>query len=158
LRLNLLTAGAWAERLGDQMGVTASEDVMMAWLEEHSRIQAESINGFTQDALVEALNEPEPLTAVRDLFILAIGTWALRQAATGVTAASNFGANEAARAARLTMKTWRVNSGNPRPAHSAMNGMAIRIGDRFPTGQKWPGDPAGGAENNAHCECSVEFS
>ena len=158
LRLNLLTAGAWAELIAEQTGVMVSEEFMMAWLEEHSRIQAEGINGQMQDALVEALVDPEPLEAVKAVFALAIAVWALRQAGTGVTAAGNFGANEAANAARLTTKTWRVNSGNPRSMHAALNGMSIPIGDRFPTGQKWPGDPAGGAENNANCECTVEFS
>lgn len=158
LRLNTLTAMAWAELIGDQAGITASEDRMLVWLEEHSRVQAESMNLQTQTAVAEALREPEPLEAVKNVFLLAVGTWALRQAMTAVTAASNFGATETARAGGLRSKTWRVNSSNPRPEHAALNGMTIPIGDSFPTGQKWPGDPAGGAENNANCQCSVEFS
>lgn len=158
LRLNVLTATAWAELIGEQTGVPVSEERMTHWLEEHSRIQAESINQQTQDELTAALNEPEPLEAVKNVFKMALTAWVLRQAISGVTAASNFGAHEAANAARLTMKTWRTHSGNPRPAHAKQNGMTIPIGDRFPNGQRWPGDPAGGAENNANCECSIEFS
>ncbi len=158
LKLNTLTALAWAERMAEQTGMAASEERMRHWLEEHSRIMAEGINGETQAALAAALNEPDSLQAVKDLFAMAITVWALRQAGTGVTAASQFGAHEAANAARLTTKTWRTNSSNPRPSHSAQNGMSIPIGDHFPNGQKWPGDPAGGADDNANCECTVEFS
>lgn len=158
LRLNLLTAAAWAERMAEQTGLAASEDGMMAWLTEHSRIQAENINRQTQTELTAALNEPDALDAVKKLFVAAITVWALRQARSGVTAASNFGSHEGARAAGLRMKTWRTHSGDSRDSHAAQNGMTIPIGDRFPNGQKWPGDPAGGADDNANCECTVEFS
>jgi hypothetical protein len=158
LKLNLLTATAWAERMVEQTGEAVSMDRMRPWLEEHARISAEGTNEQMRVALEAALNEPEALDAVKNVFAVAIGAWALRQAVSGVTAASNFGANEAANAARLTSKTWRTNSGNPRDTHAALSGVTIPIGDRFSTGQRWPGDPAGGAENNANCECSVDFS
>ncbi len=158
LRLNVLTAVAWAEWMAEQTGLAASEERMMAWLEEHSRVQAEGINGQMRDELTAALNEPEALEAVKKVFGLAAVVWALRQARSGVTAASMFGANEGAQASGLTSKTWRTNSGNSRDSHAALNGVTIPIGDRFANGQKWPGDPAGGADDNANCECSVEFS
>lgn len=158
LRLNTLTAMAWAERLAEQTGIPASGDAMMAWLQEHSRIQAEYINLQTQTELTAALNEPDALAAAKALFVLAITVWALRQARTGVTAASSFGSVEGARAGGLRMKTWRTHSGDSRDSHAAQNGLSIPIGDRFPNGQKWPGDPAGGAEENSNCECTVEFS
>lgn len=131
---------------------------MLAWLKEHSRLQAAGINANTREAVTEALRDPEPLEAVKSVFAQAVAVWAVREAVSGVTAASNFGANETARAGQLTKKTWRTNSDNPRPEHVALNGMTIPIDDKFPTGQMWPGDPAGGARNNANCECSVEFS
>ena len=131
---------------------------MLPWLQEHSRIQAENINIFTREAVTGALLAPEPLEAVKDVFNTALTVWAARQAVSGVTTASNFGANEAARAGNLGEKTWRVNSGNPRDEHSALNGVKVGIRDLFPNGMRWPGDPAGGAENNANCQCSVEFS
>ena len=40
----------------------------------------------------------------------------------------------------LETKTWRTHSGNPRPSHKAMDGMTIGIREKFPTGQRWPGD------------------
>jgi hypothetical protein len=74
-----------------------------------------------------------------------------------VTSAASFGANEAANAGGLRTKTWRVNSTNPRDGHAALNGVTVGIRDKFPNGMRWPGDPAGGAENNANCLCSVVF-
>jgi HK97 family phage portal protein len=158
LKLNLLTATAWAEQMVEQTGVAVSEERMRPWLEEHARISAEGTNEQMRVELEAALNEPEALDSVKNVFAVAIGAWALRQATSGVTTASNFGANEGARSARLTSKTWRTNSQNPRPEHAALSGVTIPIGQRFPTGQRWPGDPAGVAENNANCECSVDFS
>lgn len=158
LGLNSMTAVSFAERLAEQIGqADFSEDVMMPWLVEHSRIMAEGINGETQAAIEKALLEPEPGEAVRNVFVTAVSAWALRQAVSGVTAAANFGSNEAARAAGLRSKTWRVNSGNPRPEHAAMDGETVGIRENFSNGMLWPGDPAGGADNNSGCQCSVEF-
>jgi len=51
-----------------------------------------------------------------------------------------------------------VNSSNPRPDHAALNGTTVGIRDKFPNGLRWPGDPQGGAEQNANCQCTVRFS
>lgn len=158
LKLNRLTALAWAQRLAEQMDIEVSEDAMLPWLMEHSRIQAEGINSRMQQAVVEALREEDPPSAVRGAFDVALSAWSISQAVTAVTTASNFGANEAANAGQLAQKTWRVNSGDPRDSHATMDGLTIPIDSTFPTGQRWPGDPAGGAANNANCQCSVEFS
>ena len=42
-------------------------------------------------------------------------------------------------------------------AHAAMNGEKADVRARFSNGMMWPGDPAGGADNNAGCMCSVRF-
>jgi HK97 family phage portal protein len=158
LRLNRLTAVAWAERMAEQAGSEVSEDPMLAWLIEHSRIQAEGINGQTRAALEEALRQPEPRQAVKDVFGLALSVWAVRQAVTAVTSAANFGSSEGARASGLQSKTWRVNSSNPRDSHAAMDGETVGVRETFSNGMRWPGDPAGGAEEVAGCQCSVEFN
>lgn len=131
---------------------------MLPYLSEHSRIQSTYINTYTRDQVETALKEPDPVSAVKDLFGQAVSVWATREAVTAVTAMSNFGTQEAARSGGLRKKTWRVNSGNPRDTHSAMNGQTVGIRENFSNGMRWPGDPAGGAENNANCQCSVEFS
>lgn len=163
LGLNQVTAVEWATLTASQTGVDVGDvDVfearMLPWLMEHSRIQAEGINAQVREELEKALGDPDdPTGAVKRLFELAVATWAVEQAVSAVTSAANFGSVEAARAGGLRSKTWRVNSGNPRPTHAALDGMTIGIRDLFPTGQRWPGDPAGGADNNANCECSIEF-
>ena len=162
-RLNNLTAKAWADRMFSQMGQTvgdadAFDAIMLPWLEEHSRIQAESINGQVRDGVSQAITQDDPLEAVKDLFSAAVGVWALREAVGAVTSAGNFGANEAARAANLRQKTWRVNSGNPRESHAALDGETVGIRELFSNGLRWPGDPSGSADDNAGCQCSVEFS
>lgn len=161
-RLNNLTAMAWSEHMIDQ-GLTiddrqAFEDRMLPWLQEHSRVQAENINLRVRDGLVEALVQTDPMQSVKDMFVLATGTWALQQAVSSVTTAASFGAFEAANAGGLRQKTWHVNSSNPRPSHAAQDGMTIGLRDRFPNGLKWPGDPAGTADENANCNCTVSFS
>lgn len=163
LPLNVFTARTWAELVLGSIEADVDEDVMeqrmLPWLQEHTRIQAEYINDAVRDGLEDALREEEPQSAVTDLFKTAATAWAARQAVSAVTTAENFGAMEGAKASRaLTEKTWQVNSGNPRPDHAALNGTRVGIRERFPNGQRWPGDPAGGAEQNANCQCTVRFS
>lgn len=157
-RLNHLTSVTWANRMAELMETEVSEDRMLAWLEEHSRIQTENINQRTRDEIMVALNDPEPLEAVKYIFGLAFTVWAGRQAVSSVTTCMNFGANEAANAAGRRTKTWRVNSSNPRASHAAMHGETVAIKDLFSNGMRWPGDPAGGADEVANCYCTVEFN
>jgi hypothetical protein len=56
------------------------------------------------------------------------------------------------------VKTWRVTSTNPRTAHVRMNGETVPIGDKFSNGMNWPGDPRGGPDEVAGCECSVDVA
>jgi HK97 family phage portal protein len=157
LRLNVLTAGSWANEMAAAMEAEVSEERMLPWLREHSRIQAEYINERTRGQVEGALLEPEPKEAIKTVFTNALTVWAVREATSAVTTASNFGAHEAANAAGLRTKTWRVNSSNPRDEHLALNGETVGIRELFSNGMRWPGDPRGGAENNANCMCSVEF-
>jgi hypothetical protein len=162
LRLNNLTAMAWAEYMIEQTGadiedMQAFQARMLPWLQEHSTIQATYINSQTRDAVTGALREVDPLQAVKDLFAAAITVWAVRQAIGAVTTASNFGSHEAASAGNLRRKRWRVNSRNPRDSHQAMDGETVGIRDLFSNGLRWPGDPRGSAEDNANCQCTVDF-
>jgi HK97 family phage portal protein len=160
-KLNLLVAGAWGllllKRLDVEVDETAFEAGMTAWLDEHSRVQAAYINDQVRDELEAALTGPDPRNAVKGLFATAVAVWAVRQAVGVVTAASNFGASEGARAGGLRTKTWHVNSNNPRDSHAALNGVTVGIRESFPNGLRWPGDSRGSAEENANCQCSVEF-
>lgn len=158
LPLNTLTATTWADMAAAALESDVDHDRMMPWIEEHSRIQAEYINASTRDQLEAALRDPEPREAAASLFEQALTTWVIRQAVGAVTTVINFGATEGAAAGGMSRKTWQVNSGNPRDSHAALDGVTVGIRDRFPNGLRWPGDPQGGAEENANCQCSVRFS
>lgn len=156
--LNLATASEWANLTAAKLGTDVSDDPMIPYIEEHSRIQATYINDFTRNNLEAALREPDPVDATRNMFDQAANVWAVREAITAVTSMSSFGTNEAARAGGLRTKTWNVNSSNPRPEHIAMAGETVGIRETFSNGMRWPGDPAGGADQVANCQCSVSFS
>lgn len=153
--LNAATAQAWADEVAGELDAEVSQEAMEAWLKQHSQVQSEYLNGQVKEAIAEALLAEDPLAAVKDIFVTAISVWALGQAMSAVTSASNFGASEAATAGGLRTKTWKVNSSNPRDLHLRMDGETVGVRERFSNGMRWPGDPAGGAENNAHCQCSV---
>jgi HK97 family phage portal protein len=156
-KLSTATATVWARYVADQMDTEFPEDSIEGYLEEHARIVAENINATTADGIAKALKGDSLLDDVKRLFEVAIAVRAAQEARSSVTAMANFGAQEGAKAGGIKSKTWQVNSGNPRPEHAAMNGETVDIGDVFSNGMRWPGDPAGGAENNSNCECSVIF-
>ena len=130
---------------------------MAAWLQEHSRIAAENINAATRASLIEALKAEVVREAIEHLFERWRSAQGAEIARTSVTAAATFGSQEGARQGGLRTKTWHVNSSNPRSDHAAMDGETVPIDALFSNGMMWPGDPAGGPENNANCECSVSF-
>jgi HK97 family phage portal protein len=157
--LNVATATVFAQKVADELDL---EDLdtgpqLTAWLTENARIAAEGINATTRDQLVAALDEDDWRTAVAGLFEIARKSRAPQIAQTKVTTAANFGAGTAAEQGGAKTKTWRVNSGNPRSQHRALSGSTVAIGKLFSNGMKWPGDYRGGADNNAHCQCSVTF-
>lgn len=156
-RLNVATATVWAKQITDELDIELDEERMLPWLEENSRIAAEEINATTRAGLVEALKEAAPRAAALALFVLAIDVRAPEIAASKVTTAATFGSMEGAKQGGLKTKTWQVNSANPREEHAAMDGETVALDEPFSNGQMWPGDPAGGAENNANCKCSVVF-
>ena len=162
LRLNRLTALTWSQVTIEQAGLSiedmeAFESIMLPWLQEHSQVQARNLNAKTQEDLTNALRQPNAIEAVKNVFVLAVTVRAVSQAVSAVTAASNFGSVEAAKAGGLRKKRWRVTSSNPRPSHAAINGEVVGIRETFSNGLRWPGDPAGSADDNAGCRCAVEF-
>lgn len=157
-RLNTATALVWARYMAEQLGYELDEPRMAPWLQERSRIAAEDINAHTRELLMAALGAEVVREAIEHLFDVAIGSRAEQIATSAVTTASTFGSQEGAKQGGLRSKTWNVNSANPRPDHAAMSGETVPIDEAFSNGMMWPGDPAGGADNNANCQCSVSFS
>lgn len=156
-KLSAATAGDFAGYVGQELEFEPDMDAMLPWLEENSRIAAAYVNAETRGELEAALGEDDARAALERVFELALGVRAARIALGRVTATANFGAYNAARQGSMTVKTWQVNSSNPRASHAALNGTQMPIREPFPNGLMWPGDPAGSADENANCECSVTF-
>jgi len=156
-RLNTMTATAWGEYVTGELEVELDAAQMLPWLSENARIAAEEINATTKAQIAEALTQEEPRSMVQRLFEVAISSRAAQIATSRVTTASVFGAQEGARQGGVRRKTWQVNSSNPRDEHKALDGETVGIEQVFSNGMRWPGDPAGGADNNANCQCSVTF-
>lgn len=157
LSLNTATACVWGEWVMKQLEGELDVDRMGEYLATISRNAAGRINAATRDQIVKALASEVPKDSIKVLFEIARGSRSTEIATTGVTGAANFGAHEGAKQGGLRTKTWVSNSANPREDHAAMAGETVGIGDLFSNGMRWPGDPAGGAENNANCQCSVAF-
>lgn len=158
LPLSLATATVFAKQVADAMGLEFDPSIMLPWLKENARIAAEGINAKTLASIVAALAEDDPADALGNVFDVAAGSRAAQISQTKVTGMANFGAHDAATHLGLKEKSWRVNSGKPRPSHARMSGSTAKIQDDFSNGMKWPGDPSGGADEVAGCTCSVSFS
>lgn len=171
LQLNYATASVFAQRTIDALGPIPAETddeedqavdfdpaEMVPYLTENARFAAEGINDTTRDGVVEALKGDTPLADILALFALAATSRAAQIATTKVTTAAGFGSHRGAEAAGARTKSWRVNSGNPRSQHSAVNGQTVTLARNFGNGMKWPGDPKGGADQVAGCRCSLVFN
>ena len=156
-KLSHATTMEFARYVSEQIGAEMDESEMEAWIAENSRIAAENVNGVTRSQIAGALGTEDPLDALKSVFELALSVRAAEIAFSRTTSLANFGTMNAARQGGLKSKTWHVNSSNPRPAHAAMSGATVGIKELFSNGMMWPGDPAGGADNNSNCSCSITF-
>jgi HK97 family phage portal protein len=139
-----------------------------AWLEGNAKVFGE---GAT-DALLEDLRaayagkarkadddveETPPAELVDEAFVTFAAGRMLVEAATRTATVGNFARYDAAQQAGAGSKTWRTNSANPRSSHAGLNGTTVPIGETFPNGALWPGDPILPAEERANCACRVTF-
>jgi hypothetical protein len=146
---NRATAGDYSGRVARGFGGDFDPEVMDEWLAMNATLGAESINATTRERL--AAGDAD------DVYADLAGGRLVQIAASIAATAANFGAHDAARASGATLKMWHVRSGNPRSSHSALNGAAIPIDGVFGNGQRWPGDPAGGVDEVANCQCSLSY-
>lgn len=134
-------------------------ELMQPWLSKAALGDAAAINSGTYDTLASKINDPEWKTAIDEaLASLALAGAAL-WARTIATTSDSFGGQDAAKRSGLTHKTWiHRSSASPRAEHAALNGQTVRVDETFSNGMRWPGDPFGGAANNAECHCRVEYT
>lgn len=145
---NRNTAADVGLRVASGLGGTFDPDVMDAWLELNAGFGAAAINDHTRAALAAADDKDSVFRHLLD-------SGAAMYAVSMVTTSANFGAIDAARKVGGKTKTWNASSSSAR--HGSMNGETVSIGEKFSNGMDWPGDPDGGADEVANCQCSISF-
>lgn len=161
-KLAAMTATKLGRETASALGYDPSdydEDRTLAFLKAVAASRAEAINAATLAALEEAVASDEE-EAVDSVFNVAEEQRSGAAAAAIITALSGFATVEAGKqlGGGQAMKTWRVNSKNPRPEHAAMNGQTVPVDEPFSSGADWPGDPKLGADGVSGCQCSVELT
>ncbi|UBH06469.1 hypothetical protein K8P10_001980 [Leucobacter sp. Psy1] len=149
----------FGERAASQVGGTFASGKTTNWVLAAARRQAHSYNVSLFESLERVLSdlgETSVLDALRTFFEGRAAETAL-VAATVVNAIGGFGRHEGAAQNGARMKTWVVNSSNPRPSHAAMARETVSIDEPFSNGCMWPCDPSGGVDEVAGCTCSVMF-
>ena len=154
---NKITASDFGRAVADDLQVEFDPNDLDAFLAVNARLVAELTNSATVEKIQEAIAGDEPGDALRSTFDRLEQDDASMYAESAVTNASNFGGVKAAEQSGGT-KTWVTTSGNPRSTHAAMSGTTVAVGAAFPNGLRWPGDPAGDAEQVANCRCQLTFS
>lgn len=125
------------------------------YLESLTAGVAHGINTTTAAQLESAGSDDD---AIAKVFELAVQVRAAQIAMSLITNLSGFGTVEAVKVARVdATKTWNTGP-NPRPEHAAMSGETVPYGDKFSSGQRWPGDRTSDADDTAGCNCSLSIS
>lgn len=133
------------------------------YLSDAAMRQAIDLNITTQNAIDEAVgsakdSDEDPIERVRDKFDLMQSSRAVLVAAGIVNRVGNFARHEGAYQAGARTKTWRDNSQDPRAKHQRMDGETVPIDQRFSNRAMYPHDPSAGADDNANCRCTVDYS
>lgn len=133
-------------------------DQTVAYLKVVAGQRAKWINEATKTRLDEAIASDDEDFTPASVFDEAKGSRTAEIATSLMTTAASFGATESAKQTGGGTKTWITGGANPRPSHAEMSGETVALEDNFSNGMKWPGDPEGGAEEVAHCECELEIT
>lgn len=141
----VLTAAAAAAIEAQGAEVTAAS---VAWVPTHAAEWSSIVNTATSERVGEALTSGAD---VGEVFDARIGE--VEGLARSIDSDTR---NDAAERVSSGVKRWRTTSKNPRPSHAALDGATVAVGERFPNGQRWPGDRTGSAQDFG-CLCEVDF-
>ena len=163
LKIGVLTAGEVGPNQAAALGFSRDDydpDVTVNFLRAVAESRAGGINAVTRKQIEDALESDDEDDTPARVFEIALGERRLAAAATLVTTFSAFASAEAGKqlAPDTGTKTWVVGSRNPRSSHAYMDGETVGINDSFSNGMAWPGDPVGGVDEVAGCQCSIEIS
>lgn len=151
------TAVDFGRAVADELDAGFNDGALDAFLISSAALGAGFLNDALSDELKAAMGAEDTDAAVRLALSIFVGATLDRLATSTVTTSANFGMTTGAQQGGARAKVWVVNSGRPRSIHAEMSGQTTGLGEAFSNGMQWPGDPAGGAENNANCRCSVDF-
>lgn len=154
---NRLTANDFGRSIADELDAGFDSTALDGFILTSAGLTAVNMNDALQGELERAMGEEDRELALTAVLAILVGSTLDRLAESTVTTSANFGMTTAADQAGMQSKVWVVNSARPRSEHAQLNGEAVGFGEPFSNGMQWPGDPAGGAENNANCQCSVDF-
>lgn len=130
-------------------------DRTTAYLDSLAAGVAHGINATTASQVEAAGDDQDALARV---FEVAAQARAAQIAMSLVSRLSGFGSVEAVKQMGLSAtKTW-VTGSKPRPAHAALNGETVGLSAKFSSGQRWPGDRTGDADDTAGCNCRLSIS
>jgi len=155
-------ATATAKVLGTQtasaLGGAFDIASMAEWIHDNAMTSAQRINTTTLDQLAAALEDADdPAASITNVYDVLTGSRSDQIAATRVASVGGFAQRTAAGQSGATHKTW-VTGSNARPDHAGMAGETVRLGQAFSNGMDGPGDPSGGADEVAGCNCSLTFT
>ncbi|WP_158263128.1 phage portal protein [Amycolatopsis sp. CA-128772] len=152
------TARMLGAAVAQQLGADDYDPATLAaWIAAGAKVAARGVTDVTERELARALTDAsDPAGAARDYFGGLDGR-AEQLAATRVTVVGGMAEHEAAAWAGAHTKTWHAGR-HPRVSHEAMDGETARMGARFSNGMTGPGDPAGGADECAGCNCYLTFT
>lgn len=147
----------WADE--DEAAELFDDEVMLPWLTKAAESWGTLAVAGVTASLAAAIASTDWKAAVASVLENLEGPAGDGWATTIGTSSASFGAADAAKALGLDQKTWQWSgSSNGRPEHQAMDGETVGAGELFSNGLRWPGDPTGGADQNAECGCTVEYS
>lgn len=143
-----------AASLGGAFDVAAMAD----WIQTNAVTSAQRINTTTLDQLADTLAvADDPAAAIAGVYDVLTGSRTDQIAATRVTVVGGLAQRTAAAQSGATHKTW-VTGPNPRADHAGLAGQTVPLGQTFSNGMDGPGDPAGGADEVAGCNCDLAFT
>lgn len=158
----MATAVAQGTRTAAELGLAGFDaQAIRPFVGRTARGRAETINDTTRRELESELEAEEPDPAhvfdVREERAAGIGVgvaaacaeWALREAVEQNTTGEQ---------RREVMKTWVVQSTNPRPSHAMVNGETVPYPEKFSNGLMWPHSFDGDPSETCGCQCTLEIT
>ena len=148
-KIALATATFFGTDTAEMLGAKYNEARTFKYWREVARVASQQINSATAKQLMNA-----SLDEAKAVFEKLENQRIPQLAVTRATHAMSWGMEEGAKQSGMTVKkVWNVTSGNPRPSHAELDGEAVPVGEPFPNGMLYPGDPTGGPDETAGCTC-----